>query len=196
MNKADRSAPLMNQTNRPDSLADLFWTFTGLALRGFGGVLPVAQAALVEEKRWLSVAQFRELLAFGQVLPGPNVCNLSLMIGHQFFGLRGALVALAGMMTLPAVIVLVLATVYAQAHELIWVRAAMDGMAAVAAGLMVGTAIKLGKGLTWGWWAASVLAFVPVALLRWPVVAVLLCLLPIFLGAAWRVVKTGQGSTP
>jgi chromate transporter len=81
---------------RRRSPADLFRVFNRLALQGFGGVLPVAQRVLVEQQRWLSREQFVETLSLGQVLPGPNIVNMALMIGDRFFGLRGALAALAG----------------------------------------------------------------------------------------------------
>ena len=51
-------------------------SFTWLALQGFGGVLAIAQRVLCEDKRWLTKEDFLELLAVGQVLPGPNVCNM------------------------------------------------------------------------------------------------------------------------
>jgi chromate transporter len=178
--------PDEKEASAPSGLVDLFFTFTWLALRGFGGVLPVAQAALVEEKKWLNLAQFRELLSFGQVLPGPNVCNLALMIGDRFFGLRGALVALAGMLAVPAVVVMSLALIYAQLNTIPMVRDAMDGMAAVAAGLMVGTAIKLARGIHWGWMVGAALAFVAVAGLRLHLGWVLLVMLPVLIGLAWR----------
>ena len=91
---------------RPSSPLDLFVTFTLLALQGFGGVLAVTQRELCERKRWLTHAEFVEILSFGQVLPGPNVVNVALMIGDRFFGARGAFAALAGMMCVPLVIVL------------------------------------------------------------------------------------------
>ena len=79
---------------RPQSLRELFGAFTLIALQGFGGVLPVSERVLCEQKRWLSPEQYVETLALGQVLPGPNVCNLALIVGDRFFGWRGALVAL------------------------------------------------------------------------------------------------------
>ena len=72
---------------RPASTGDLFITFNRLALQGFGGVLAVAQRELVERKRWLTREQFVEMLSLSQVLPGPNVVNLALMLGDRFFGL-------------------------------------------------------------------------------------------------------------
>ena len=58
---------------RPSSKKELFIAFTLLALQGFGGVIAVAQRVLVEQRRWLTRAQFVEVLAVAQVLPGPNV---------------------------------------------------------------------------------------------------------------------------
>lgn len=81
------------QPSSPTSLRDLFVAFTLLAMQGFGGVLAVAQRELCDRRQWLTQAEFLRLLSTAQVLPGPNVCNLSLMIGDKFFGWRGALVA-------------------------------------------------------------------------------------------------------
>ena len=68
-----------------------------LALRGFGGVLPWVHRALVEERGWLTREEFVELLALGQLLPGPNVINLAVMAGDRWFGWRGSVAAVAGM---------------------------------------------------------------------------------------------------
>ena len=83
--------------NHPRSKTDLFVSFTLLALQGFGGVLAVVQREVVERKRWMTQAQFVEDWAVAQILPGPNVINFCLIIGGRYFGLRGALAALAGM---------------------------------------------------------------------------------------------------
>src|SRR5215471_14012891 len=132
---------------RPTSLTELFTAFTALALQGFGGVLAVAQRVLCEQRRWLSREEFVEILAVGQVLPGPNVCNVALMVGDRFFGWRGALAALAGMMTVPLVIVLLVAAVYAEYATHPAVAGALKGMGAVAAGLIAGTGLKLASAL-------------------------------------------------
>ena len=77
--------------SRPETLGALFWSFTWLALQGFGGVLAIVQRELVERRRWLTREQFVEDWAVAQVLPGPNIVNLSLMLGDRFFGgARGA----------------------------------------------------------------------------------------------------------
>src|SRR5688572_15049061 len=93
---------------QPTSPRDLFVSFTWLALQGFGGVLAIVQREMVEKKRWLTPEQFLEDWAVAQVMPGPNVINLALMIGDRYFGLRGAVAAVAGMLAIPLVVILVL----------------------------------------------------------------------------------------
>jgi chromate transporter len=164
---------------RPASPGELFRAFNRMSLQGFGGVLPVAQHALVVRERWLSREQFVEVLALGQVLPGPNIINMSLMIGDRFFGLRGALAAFFGILTVPTIIVLVLAAVYARFAEVPWVAGALRGMGAVAAGLVISTALRLLPTLAhnaMGRRTAALIGLatlVAVAGLRWPLVWVI-----------------------
>ena len=132
---------------QPQSLTDLFVSFTLLALQGFGGVLAVVQREMVEKKRWLTREEFIEEWAVAQIMPGPNVVNISLMIGHRYFGLPGAMAALAGMLTVPLVVVLLLALVYAQFAGHPGVAGALRGMGAVAAGLIAATGLRLMEAL-------------------------------------------------
>lgn len=170
--------------HRPASLWALFWAFSALALQGFGGVIAVAQRELCEKRRWLSPADFVQMLSSAQVLPGPNVCNLSLMIGDRFFGWRGALVALGGMVALPLCLMLTLAWLLGSAagtgSAQSVVRNALGGIAAVAAGQIVGTVLKLSAPLrehelgTAGAVSLVVAAFAMMAWLHWSLVWVLL----------------------
>ena len=165
---------------QPHSLADLFWSFTWLALQGFGGVLAVVQREMVENKRWMTREEFIEEWAVAQIMPGPNVVNLSLMIGGRYFGLRGALTALAGMLAVPLLVVLALALVYAQFSDNPHVAGALRGMGAVAAGLITATGLKLMSALkthplgVTACLVFGIAAFAGIALLRWPLVYVLL----------------------
>lgn len=165
---------------QPESLSDLFWSFTRLALQGFGGVLAIVQRELVDKKKWLTREEFVEDWAVAQVLPGPNVVNLSLMIGDRFFGLRGALIALAGMLTFPLLIVLALAAVFAGVADSPHVQGALRGMGAVAAGMIAGTGFKLIGALKQNpmgipiCYALAAITFVAIALFRIPLAWVLL----------------------
>src|SRR3954466_13261957 len=167
---------------RPASLTDLFVSFTLLALQGFGGVLAVVQRELVEKKGWLTKEEFIGEWAVAQIMPGPNVINLSITLGARYFGWRGAVVAIAGMLTCPLLVVLGLALVYAQFANSPQVAGALRGMGAVAAGLITATGLKLIVALqknTLGLplcIAIGILCFVAIAWLKLPLLWVLLAL--------------------
>ena len=188
---------------RPTGAAELFVAFTGLALQGFGGVLPVAQRVLVEERRWLTRAEFLELLSVAQVLPGPNVCNLSVLAGYRFLGVRGALSALGGLLAVPAVVVLALAAAQRHLGSHPAVAGAVRGVSAVSAGLIAGTALKLATGLrgtvlgTAPSLLLGVAAFTLVAILHVPLVYALLAVgLPAWALAAWKLIDEGRRGAP
>lgn len=165
---------------RPQSKTELFFAFSLLALQGFGGVLAIVQRELVDKKKWLTPEEFVEDWAVAQILPGPNVVNLSLMLGDRYFGLRGALVGVAGMLCFPLLLALLLVAAFAGVADNPQAQGALRGMGAVAAGLIgaaglrLATALKtnvMGMGACVGLLAAT---FVTIAILRVPLAWVLL----------------------
>lgn len=179
----------------PRSIADLFFSFTVIGLQGFGGVVAIIQRELVEKKQWMSNKEFVEEWAVAQIMPGPNVVNLSLTLGARYFGLRGALAATAGLLLVPMIIVLILGALYSAFATHPGVVGATKGMSAVAAGLIIATGLKLFEGLksnslgkisciTFG-----VLCFIGVGIARWPLLGVLLVLGPIAYCLAYRALK-------
>ena len=176
--QADRA--VASPRHAPRNLWHLFITFTAIALQGFGGVLAIVQRELVEKRGWLTNQEFVEDWAVAQIMPGPNVINMAITLGDRYFGWRGALVASAGMLLLPMVLVIALALLYNHWSALPAVAGAVRGMAAVAAGLVAGTACKLAAslrtsplGLGLGW-ALALATVVALAGLHWPLVWVLL----------------------
>lgn len=181
---------------QPKSKTDLFVSFTILALQGFGGVLAVAQRELVERKRWMTPAQFVEEWAVAQILPGPNVINLCLMVGGRYFGLPGALAAMAGMLAAPTAVLLLLALAFGSVSDLAWAQGALRGMGAVAAGMIAATGIKLipalklnPMGLT-VCTAVMLTTFTAVSLFRWPLLWVLLGIGS--LACAWAYIQLSR----
>ena len=167
-------APTAISRPHPRDLRELFWSLTFLALQGFGGVLAVVQRELVEKRQWLSNEEFIEDWAVAQIMPGPNVVNLSIMLGERYFGWRGAIVGLCGMLTFPMLVVISLTLLYTQFAANPAVAGALRGMGAVAAGLVAGMGLKLAGTLRkhplGKWYCAglAIAAFVLVAVLRLP----------------------------
>lgn len=187
----------MSAPARPGSCRELFLAFTWLALQGFGGVLAVVQRELVDRRQWLTREQFVEDWAMAQLMPGPNVVNLSMMIGDRHFGPRGALAALAGMLLAPLLVVLLVAVLWSHVASHPVAQNALRGMGAVSAGLVMGAGLRLMAALRsnpMGPAACALLAlasFVMVAWLRWPLTVVLPLLGLLACGWAWWRLGTG-----
>lgn len=177
---------------QPRSKTDLFLSFSMIALQGFGGVMVVVQRELVEKRRWMTREEFVEEWAVAQIMPGPNVINLSIMFGSRLFGWQGAVVGVAGMVAFPLLLVLTLALVYAQFASNPNVGGALRGMGAAASGLITATGLKLVPALRKNVVGfplcvlLGLLAFAALALLKLPLFWVLLLLGGLGVGVAWR----------
>lgn len=170
-----------------------------LSLQGFGGVMAVTQRELIERRRWMAKEAFLEDWAVAQVLPGPNVANLGVIIGDRCFGTRGALVCLLGLFLFPLIIVGLLALAFTSFQHLPVVQGALKGMGLVVVALILTTAIKLIPalrahvgGVTFCA-LAVVSTFVAIAVMRFPLAWVLLVIGG--LSCVWtyrRIVRSGM----
>jgi chromate transporter len=167
---------------------ELFLAFSQLALSGFGGVLPWAHRTLVERKGWLTQREFVESLALGQLLPGPNIGNMAVIIGYRFAGGAGAAAAFVGLVAGPFLIMIAAGLLYQAYGTLPLVQQALSGMSSVAAGLVLATGFKMTGTLKRHWrpWLFAALALAGVGALRWPLLAVVGGLAPFAIAAAWR----------
>jgi chromate transporter len=177
----------------PRSIGELFCAFMKLGLQGFGGVLPVARHALVEDYRWLTMDEFTDIVSRCQALPGPNIVNVSICIGGRHFGARGAIAASAGLLAAPFALLLMLAALYSGYAQVPAVANALRGISAVAAGLILGTVLRMAASPRLRTWRAvfAVAAFAAVSWLRLPLALVLAVLVPLSIVAAWHARASG-----
>ncbi len=176
---------------RPNlSHKELFSGFFMVGIMGFGGVLPIARRMIVDERRWLTQMEFNELFSLCQSLPGGNVANLSFSLGAREAGVTGALAAITGLLAAPVAIVLGLVSLYARYGAVAPVRHALLGLAATAAGLALGSGLRIATPILKVprnvLLAATVygLAFG----LHLPLPFIALLVLPVSLVLAWRAV--------
>ena len=169
-----------SEIRQPQSKTELFVAFTLMALQGVGGVLVIVQHELVNRRKWLTQAQFLEEWSVAQVMPGPNVVNLCLMLGGKYFGLAGALAAVSGLIMAPMLLVLTLAILFGGVSESAVAQGALKGMGAVSGGLIIATGLKLSKTMPQnplGLWLAitfALITFAAVGIFRISLIWVLL----------------------
>jgi chromate transporter len=173
------------------SRRELFVGFLKVGIQGFGGVLPFARRMLVEQERWLTPREFTEVLSLSQFLPGPNIVNVSVIVGNRYGGPLGSVAATVGLMLMPFLIVLALAALYARFADIAAVRGATDGVSAAATGLIITMGFKMAESLKAIAWqmVIAAMAFVAIALLRVPLLWTLATLAPLSVIIAWRVRK-------
>ena len=150
-------------------------------------MLPFIRQAVVVRNGWLDDRTFAELLGIAQVLPGPNVVNIAVMLGYRYAGLRGAASAFAGLVLMPLLLLLALTAVYYRFADVPAVRGALQGMMAVSAGLILATGLRLAASLprTLRSLVPLVLAAVAIGLFRLPLIPVMLILAPAALAWEW-----------
>jgi chromate transporter len=167
---------------------EMFTGFFQAGIIGFGGVLPVARRLIVDQRQWMTQEQFNELFSLCQFMPGANIVNFACAFGARNRGLSGAAAALFGLMTAPVAIVIVLSSFYARWGGLPVARHGLTGLAAAAAGLVLGTALKISQPIVTNLnnivVAAGVFALVMLLHLNLPLT--MLIILPISLFLAWR----------
>src|SRR5882672_10318828 len=152
------------ESHKPSvSRLELFLSFSRISLSSFGGAIFWARRELVERQRWFAEREFLEMFTVGQLLPGPNVLNLTVMVGYRFAGWAGAAAAVAGFLGWPCLVVIAMGVLHQRYG-----------------------ALPLVQQREWRPWLFGMLAFVGVGVLRWPLLAVVGALAPFAIAAAWR----------
>jgi chromate transporter len=176
-------------TAPPPTLPQLFLTYFRIGLVGFGGVNVWARRVLVEEKHWVTEQDYAQVLGLGQALPGPNALNVAIQLGERWHGAAGALAAPLALFAGPMAVLLALAIAHDRWGELPMVQAILAGTAAAAAGMVIGTALKMTEKLRPPPEALAVglLAAIGAGWLRLPLPLIVVLLAPAAIGAAlWR----------
>jgi len=168
------------------TLSALFLGFLKVSLCGFGGGLVWARRVVVEQKRWMNEQEFAETLTLCQLMPGPNIVGITVCVGAKLRGAIGATIAVAGFILLPWSVGLSLGGFLLQHAEIGGVRNILGGLSAAAAGLLIGTGLRLLVPYRSRYTALlfAGLAFAGMAFTRLPLPIVLLALAPISIAVA------------
>src|ERR1700709_1456551 len=184
-------APDIQPPGAPPGLLQLFLAFAKVSLAGFGGVLVFARRAIVEKYHWMAADELNETYALCHFLPGPNICNLSVVFGARIRGIPGSFAAFTGLVGPPVIIVSTLAMIYARYGEIPALQRTLAGVSCAAVGLVIGVAARMmgpalerGDPVAIGFPGA---VFCAGGLLRWPLPPVLLAAIPLSIAATYAV---------
>jgi chromate transporter len=166
---------------------NLFWSFVLIGAMGFGGVLPWARYMLVTRRNWIDEPAFTELFTLGQFFPGPNVANCGVIYGRRTHGLAGAVLAVTGLYLAPTATTIIAGLLIQRYWSNPQVQQVFGAVMPVASGLMLGTALRLTKGIPRYIGAFGVLAvtFVLMAFVKLPLWLVLLICIPLSMAVSF-----------
>lgn len=135
-------------------LIDLYLTFTRIGAMMFGGgyaMLPILQREIVENKKWATTEQLTDYYAVGQCTPGVIAVNTATFIGSQQAGVAGGVAATLGVVTIPAVLILIIAAFLSSFMDSVIVAHAFNGIRACVTALILASVVKLFKGSVKDW---------------------------------------------
>ncbi len=122
---------------------------------------------------WATEAEFGQALAIGQISPGPNGLWV-ISLGYLTDGYLGALLALIAI-TVPPLLVLILAAIYQRIEKQAWVQGLMRGVSLAVVGLLLTVcwSIISRSGQDWKSWSIGSAAFGLALSRRIPVIVIL-----------------------
>ena len=135
-------------------LVDLYLTFTKIGGMMFGGgyaMLPILQREVVDNKKWATAEQLADYYAVGQCTPGVIAVNTATFIGSQQAGITGGIAATLGVVTIPSILILIIAAFLSSFMDSVMVAHAFNGIRACVTALILASVIKLFKGSVKDW---------------------------------------------
>jgi chromate transporter len=160
------------------TLGLLFILFVKIGATSFGGgISGWMYRDFVDRHHFLTEDEFMSALTISQILPGPNVANLALHIGHKLRGGVGGLVSVMALIVPPMILAVLLSIVLLDLGSISWIHDFLEGLAASAMGLTASVGIRgLKRSYRIGLWplALSISVFIGLFLLKLPLVPVIL----------------------
>lgn len=124
----------------------IFVSFFQIGLLSFGGgyaALPLIENQVIDVHKWLSLAEFADLITISQMTPGPIALNAATFVGTRVGGLFGAIVATIGCVTPSCMIVLILAYLYYKYKNLSTIQGMLNGLRPAVVSLIASAGISI-----------------------------------------------------
>lgn len=137
----------MSRHTDPKTLWKLFITTLYISAFTFGGgfvIITFMKRKFVDELHWLEEDEMLDLAALAQASPGANAVNTAILVGWRVAGAGGMLVAVAGTLIPPVVLLTALSYVYGAFIANPYVAVVLNGMRAGVAAVILDVVCDLG----------------------------------------------------
>ncbi len=164
------------------SLLALLGLFLHIGLTSFGGsTMAWMHREIVEKRKLMDDQAFMTGLTIAQVLPGANPVNLALYLGMQARGRLGAVIAVFGIVLPAFCVILLMGYLYRTLSGYETTHVVLGGIAAAGVGATLAMGVKLARRVMVRLIPIGIAlaTFVVVGILRWPLVPVVIVLVPL-----------------
>jgi len=148
-------------------LGEIFTSFFKIGMFSFGGYssLPLMQHESINVHHWLSLKEFSDGIAMGQITPGPILITAA-FIGFKVAGIVGAAIATTAIFSPSILLIILLYELHGKITKLPVVKVFVKGIHAGFIGLLIYITVSLGvvSLINWQTWVIFVLS--AIALIR------------------------------
>ena len=143
-----------NVTQKMVKYCELFYSFLKIGTFTVGGgyaMIPLMEEELVDKRQWMSREEFLDQLALSQSMPGVLAVNMATGLGYRLRGMWGAVSAIAGNIVMPIVFILVLALLFREFRDNVYVERFFMGVRPAVVALIAAPVFRLGQSAKIGW---------------------------------------------
>ena len=136
----------------------LFWSFLQVGLFSIGGgyaAMPLIQGQVVEQRLWLTMDEFTNLVTIAEMTPGPIAVNAATFVGIRIAGVGGAVVATLGCIAPSLLLVSLLAYVYYRYQSLSLLQSVLGSLRPAVVALIASAGLSILLQVLFGGAAAS-----------------------------------------
>ncbi|HEY5575228.1 MAG TPA: chromate transporter [Clostridiaceae bacterium] len=133
-----------------NKLFAMFLSFLKIGAFTFGGgyaMVPLMQAEVVDNRKWITEDEFLDILVISQTFPGAIAVNTSIFIGYKISGVRGAVLALFGTILPSFFIILLIVSFFMQFRDNHYVSLVFKGIGAAVPAMILAAVISLTKSM-------------------------------------------------
>ena len=130
------------------NLLELYLVFLKIGSVAFGGgyaMLPILERELVSKRGWITLEELTDYFAVGQCTPGVIAMNVSTFIGNKRRGVLGAAATMLGFVTVPFVLILIIAAFLTNFADNPYVQHAFAGIRVCVCVLILQAVLRLWK---------------------------------------------------
>lgn len=126
---------------------ELLWVFIKLGFFSFGGgyvMIPLIQREIIEDRGWLELSEFLDIMAIAEMTPGPLAINFATFVGYKIDGISGSFLATLGVITPSVILILLISLMLSKYMNKEKVKVFFEGLRPAILGLILSAAVFIG----------------------------------------------------